>query len=114
MKTCVTIQFQKARSCLTNIDFQLSTEQTFLSFASKFRCEIFHSCVVPGMRDPAKVDADLNYGVSYSYGYSSESCAQVSISSTFYAQLLLEKISKRNKKDSQIKHLFALSGSLRH
>ncbi len=32
---------------------------------------------MPGTRDPAKVDADLNYGVSNSYGYSSDSCVQI-------------------------------------
>jgi hypothetical protein len=33
-------------------------------------------CVNPGERNPRYVDADLNYGVSYSYGYTMDSCLQ--------------------------------------
>ena len=35
-------------------------------------------CVKSGERNPRYVDADLNYGVSYSYGYTMESCSQIS------------------------------------
>ena len=35
-------------------------------------------CVKPGERNPRYVDADLNYGVSYQYGYTMDSCNQIS------------------------------------
>jgi hypothetical protein len=36
------------------------------------------NCLTPGDRNPTWTDADLNYGVSYSYGYSMDSCAMIS------------------------------------
>ena len=36
------------------------------------------SCVVPGERDPKVVDADLNYGIDYRYGYTRDSCQLIS------------------------------------
>lgn len=35
-------------------------------------------CVRSGERNPRYVDADLNYGVSYSYGYTKDSCTKIS------------------------------------
>jgi hypothetical protein len=34
-------------------------------------------CVKAGERNPQYVDADLNYGVSYSYGYTMDSCTMI-------------------------------------
>lgn len=37
-----------------------------------------HRCVVPGERNPRWIDVDLNYGISYSYGYTMDSCTMIS------------------------------------
>ena len=46
------------------------------------------SCVSPGERRPRWVDVDLNYGVSYSYGYTMDSCTQISKQEMLTRELL--------------------------
>ncbi len=36
------------------------------------------SCIIPGERSPHVVDADLNYGIDYRYGYSQDACLMTS------------------------------------
>ena len=45
-------------------------------------------CYVPGDRNPTWVDADLNYGVSYNYGYTMDSCQQISKNEMLARELL--------------------------
>ena len=45
-------------------------------------------CVVPGERNPPWVDADLNYGVSFNYGYTADSCAMISKQEMLSRELL--------------------------
>ena len=46
------------------------------------------NCLVPGDRNPTWTDADLNYGVSYSYGYSIDNCATISKQEMLARELL--------------------------
>ena len=46
------------------------------------------NCLVPGDRNPTWTDADLNYGVSYSYGYSMDNCAMISKQEMLARELL--------------------------
>ena len=45
-------------------------------------------CVTPGERNPRWVDADLNYGVTYSYGYTMDSCLLISKQEMLARELL--------------------------
>ena len=45
-------------------------------------------CYIPGDRNPAWLDADLNYGVSYSYGYTMDSCTMISKNEMLARELL--------------------------
>jgi hypothetical protein len=45
-------------------------------------------CLTPGDRNPTWVDADLNYGVSYSYGYTFDSCSMITKNEMLARELL--------------------------
>ena len=45
-------------------------------------------CVTPGERNPTWVDADLNYGVNYNYGFTMDSCTMISKQEMLARELL--------------------------
>jgi hypothetical protein len=46
------------------------------------------NCLIPGDRNPTWTDADLNYGVSFNYGYSIDNCAMISKQEMLARELL--------------------------
>ena len=45
-------------------------------------------CIVPGERNPHWIDADLNYGIDYRYGYTQDACATTSKQEMLARELL--------------------------